>query len=68
KKQIDEVVASGKLAHLVKDIRQTNQRNGSQGRNIVKVINMIREGGNPKRSFEEEMSGLMDELTFLAIP
>ncbi|GJT93724.1 hypothetical protein Tco_1082569 [Tanacetum coccineum] len=54
KKQIEEVVASGKLAHLVKDIRRTNQRNGSQGRYNVKVINMIRKGGNRKRSFEEE--------------
>ncbi|GKG44399.1 hypothetical protein Tco_0485837, partial [Tanacetum coccineum] len=26
KKQIDEAVASGKLAHLVKDIRRNNQR------------------------------------------
>ncbi|GJY20665.1 hypothetical protein Tco_0393231 [Tanacetum coccineum] len=31
KKQIEEVMASGKLAHLVKDIRQGNYRNGSQG-------------------------------------
>ncbi|GKB55849.1 hypothetical protein Tco_0912035 [Tanacetum coccineum] len=30
KKQIEEVMASRKLAHLVKDIRRTNQRNGSQ--------------------------------------
>ncbi|GJX90690.1 hypothetical protein Tco_0344016 [Tanacetum coccineum] len=54
KKQIEEVVASGKLAHLVKDIHLNNQRSGSQGRNNVKVINMIREGGNCKRPFEEE--------------
>nr|GFA37121.1 reverse transcriptase domain-containing protein [Tanacetum cinerariifolium] len=38
---IEEVVASRKLAHLVKDIRQSSQRNKSQGRNGVKVINMI---------------------------
>ncbi|GJS35293.1 retrovirus-related pol polyprotein from transposon TNT 1-94 [Tanacetum coccineum] len=68
KKQIEEVVASGKLAHLVKDIRQNNQRNGNQGRNGVKIINMIREGGNRKRPFKEGRSGLTDELTFLAIP
>ncbi|GKF11857.1 hypothetical protein Tco_0049783 [Tanacetum coccineum] len=68
KKQIEEAVGSGKLAHLVKDIRQNNQKNGSQGRNNVKVINMIREGGNRKRPFEEERSGLTDELTFPAIP
>ncbi|GJT27483.1 reverse transcriptase domain-containing protein [Tanacetum coccineum] len=29
---------------------------------------MIREGGNRKRSFEEERSGLTDELTFPVIP
>ncbi|GJU34057.1 hypothetical protein Tco_1182411 [Tanacetum coccineum] len=63
KKQIEEVVASGKLAHLVKDICQNNQKNGSQGRNNVKVKTMIREGGNRKRPFEEKRSGLTDELT-----
>ncbi|GJZ67004.1 hypothetical protein Tco_0630244 [Tanacetum coccineum] len=68
KKQIEEVVASGKLAHLVKDIRRNNQKNESQGRNNVKVINMIKEGGNRKRPFEGERSGLTDELTFLATP
>nr|GEW27224.1 reverse transcriptase domain-containing protein [Tanacetum cinerariifolium] len=41
--KIEEVVASGKLAHLVKDIRWNNQRIGNQGRNGVKVINIIRE-------------------------
>ncbi|GJV66787.1 hypothetical protein Tco_1482296 [Tanacetum coccineum] len=68
KKQIKEVVASGKLAHLVKDIRQNNQRNRNQGRNGVKVINMIKEEGNHKMPFEERKSGLMNELTFLVIP
>ncbi|GJW07625.1 reverse transcriptase domain-containing protein [Tanacetum coccineum] len=68
KKQIEEAMASRNLAHLVKDIRRTNQRNGSQGRNNVNFINMIREGGNRKRTFEEERSGLTDELTFPVIP
>ncbi|GKD92451.1 hypothetical protein Tco_1372288 [Tanacetum coccineum] len=68
KKQIEEVVASGKLAHLEKDICQNNQQNGNQGRNGLKVINMIREEGNRKRPFEEGRTGLTDELTFLAIP
>ncbi|GKA14153.1 reverse transcriptase domain-containing protein [Tanacetum coccineum] len=67
KKQIEEDVVSRKLAHLVKDIRRNNQRNGSQGRNNVKVINMIRGGRNRKRPFEGERSGLTDELTFQAI-
>ncbi|GJT77337.1 hypothetical protein Tco_1044062 [Tanacetum coccineum] len=39
---IEEVVASGKLAHLVIDIRPKNQRNGSQGKNNIKVINMAK--------------------------
>ncbi|GKC17954.1 reverse transcriptase domain-containing protein, partial [Tanacetum coccineum] len=68
KKQIDEVVASGKLAYLVKDICRNNQQSESHGRNTIKVINMIREGGNCKRPFEEGRSGLTDELTFSAIP
>ncbi|GKC11393.1 reverse transcriptase domain-containing protein [Tanacetum coccineum] len=54
KKQIEEVVALGKLAHLVKDICRNNHRNGSQGRNNIKVINMIRRGVNCKRPFERE--------------
>ncbi|GJZ85626.1 hypothetical protein Tco_0650965 [Tanacetum coccineum] len=68
KKQIEEAVTSEKLAHLVKDIRQNNQRNGNPGRNIIKVINMIRHEGNRKRSFEERRSDMMNELTFPAIP
>ncbi|GKA51611.1 hypothetical protein Tco_0744807 [Tanacetum coccineum] len=53
KKQIEEAVTLGKLAHIVKDIRRNNQVNGNPGRNGVKVINMIRQEGNRKRSFEE---------------
>nr|GEW98686.1 hypothetical protein [Tanacetum cinerariifolium] len=67
-KQIKEAVGSGKLAHLVNDIRRNNQRNGNQERNDIKVINMIREEGNHKRPFDEGGSGLMSELTFSAIP
>ncbi|GJY22619.1 hypothetical protein Tco_0396277 [Tanacetum coccineum] len=40
KKQIEEVVTSEKLNHLVKYIRQGNQGNGSQGQGGMKVINM----------------------------
>ncbi|GKB12784.1 hypothetical protein Tco_0846707 [Tanacetum coccineum] len=68
KKQIEEVVASGKLAHLVKDIRQNNQRSENRGKNSVKIINMIREGENRKSPYEEGRSGLTDELTFPGIP
>ncbi|GKC95294.1 reverse transcriptase domain-containing protein, partial [Tanacetum coccineum] len=53
KKKIWEAVALGKLAQFVKDIRRNNQQNGNQGRNGVKIMNMIREEGNHKRPFEE---------------
>ncbi|GKC40872.1 hypothetical protein Tco_1053256 [Tanacetum coccineum] len=68
KKQTEEAIASGKLAHLVKDIRQNNHQSGSQARNNVKVINMIRGEGSRKRSVEGERSDPTDELTFPAIP
>nr|GEV83771.1 reverse transcriptase domain-containing protein [Tanacetum cinerariifolium] len=68
KKKIEEVVASKKLANLVKDIRRANQRNARQGRNSAKAINMIREGGNYKRSFKERRFSLINELTFPAVP
>nr|GEZ39308.1 hypothetical protein [Tanacetum cinerariifolium] len=58
---------SGKLTHLVKDIRQNNQRNKNPGRSGVKVKNMIRQEENRKRSFKEKRSGVMIELTFPAI-
>ncbi|GJR43831.1 hypothetical protein Tco_1311934 [Tanacetum coccineum] len=68
KKQIEEAIASGKLAHLVKDICWSNQKSGNQRRNDVKVINMIAGGRNCKRPYEEKRSGLTKELTFQAIP
>ncbi|GKB50962.1 reverse transcriptase domain-containing protein [Tanacetum coccineum] len=43
-------------------------RRNMGGRNGEKVINMIREGENCKRPFEEGRSGLTDELTLPAIP
>ncbi|GJR39130.1 hypothetical protein Tco_1214814 [Tanacetum coccineum] len=67
KKHIKEAVASRKLAHMVKDIRQGNQRNGSQGRNNVKVINMINGERNHKRPYEGERTSLTKELTFPVI-
>nr|GEV04793.1 reverse transcriptase domain-containing protein [Tanacetum cinerariifolium] len=48
-------------------VEMNNQKNGSQGRNNVKVINMIRHEGNLKRPFEGERSGLTDELTVPSI-
>ncbi|GKD23780.1 hypothetical protein Tco_1225483 [Tanacetum coccineum] len=40
KKQIEEEVASGRLAHLVKDIRQGSQKSKGSANRIEKVINM----------------------------
>ncbi|GJS33212.1 hypothetical protein Tco_0531594 [Tanacetum coccineum] len=68
KKQIKEVVASGKLAHLVKDILQRSQRNRGQGHGNVKVINMVGLRGSRKRPYEVEEPGLTDEISFLTIP
>nr|GEV02196.1 hypothetical protein [Tanacetum cinerariifolium] len=68
KKHIEEVVASIKLTHLVKDICRNNQRNGGQGRSNIKFINMIRGGRSQKRPFKEERFGLTEELTIPVIP
>ncbi|GJS03229.1 hypothetical protein Tco_0319737 [Tanacetum coccineum] len=40
KKQIEEAVASGRLAHLVKDIRQGGQKGKGSAKGKEKVINM----------------------------
>ncbi|GJX93818.1 hypothetical protein Tco_0348404 [Tanacetum coccineum] len=68
KKQIRDVLASGKLAHLVKDIRQDNQRNRSQRRGNVKVINKLGLGGSRKRPYNVEGPRFTEETIFLAIP
>ncbi|GKB64138.1 hypothetical protein Tco_0920324 [Tanacetum coccineum] len=66
-KQIEETVASGKLAHLVKDICRGNQRNGSQGRGGTKIINMVGFRGSRKRPYEMKRPELTKEIAFLAI-
>ncbi|GKF28903.1 hypothetical protein Tco_0095245 [Tanacetum coccineum] len=45
KKQIEEAVALGRLAHLVKDIRQSGQKNKGSAKGKEKVINMVRSQG-----------------------
>ncbi|GJT83311.1 hypothetical protein Tco_1057653 [Tanacetum coccineum] len=67
KKQIEEAVASRKLAHLVKDIRQGNQRNRSHRRRGVKVINMVGSGGYRRRPYEMAEPRVMEEIVFSAI-
>ncbi|GJR87490.1 hypothetical protein Tco_0211501 [Tanacetum coccineum] len=68
KKQIEDDVESGKLAHFVKYIRQGNQRNKGQGRGNIKVINMVGLGGNRKRPYEMEGPRLTKEIAFPTIP
>nr|GEV04967.1 ribonuclease H-like domain-containing protein [Tanacetum cinerariifolium] len=68
KKQIKDVVASGKLARLVKGIRQGNQRSRGQGCGNVKVINMVGLEGNRKRPYKIEGPRMMEEIAFLVIP
>nr|GEV26442.1 hypothetical protein [Tanacetum cinerariifolium] len=64
KRRIEEEVASRKLAHLVKDIRQGNQQNRGHVKGSVKVINMIITGRGHKRPYEAGRSGLMEEIAF----
>ncbi|GJU67848.1 hypothetical protein Tco_1254107 [Tanacetum coccineum] len=46
KKQIKEAVASGRLAHLVKDIRHGGQKSKGSTKGKEKVISMVRSQGN----------------------
>ncbi|GJT70334.1 hypothetical protein Tco_1029620 [Tanacetum coccineum] len=52
KKQIEEAVASGRLAHLVKDIRQGGQKGKGSAKGKEKVINMVKSQGHRKRPYE----------------
>ncbi|GJX08978.1 hypothetical protein Tco_0198837 [Tanacetum coccineum] len=65
---IEEVMASEKLVHLMKDIRRGNQRNRGQGRGNLKVINMVNAGGSRKRPYETGRPRLKEEITFPPIP
>ncbi|GKB41007.1 hypothetical protein Tco_0885949 [Tanacetum coccineum] len=68
RRQIEEAVASGKLAHLVKDIHRGNQKNESQGRGGMKVINTVGIKRSRKRPYEMEKPRRTEEITFPAIP
>ncbi|GJS49602.1 hypothetical protein Tco_0599723, partial [Tanacetum coccineum] len=52
KKQIEETVASGRLTRLVKDIRQSGQKNKGSAKGKEKVISMVRSQGYQKRPYE----------------
>nr|GEV76480.1 hypothetical protein [Tanacetum cinerariifolium] len=52
KKQIEEAVALGRLAHLVKDIKKGGQKSKGSAKGKEKVINMVRSQGYRKRPYE----------------
>ncbi|GJW22869.1 hypothetical protein Tco_0033491 [Tanacetum coccineum] len=53
KKQIEEAVASGKLAHLVKDIADTTSGNGYQDRTVEERVQGLWKGGGTMGQREE---------------
>ncbi|GKG11962.1 hypothetical protein Tco_0346199, partial [Tanacetum coccineum] len=65
---IEEAVASERLAHLVKDIRQGGQKSKGSAKGKEKVINMVRSQGYRKRPYER-VEHLMDSaITFPSVP
>ncbi|GJV50350.1 hypothetical protein Tco_1440562 [Tanacetum coccineum] len=68
KKQIEEAVASGRLAHLVKDIRQGGQKGKGSAKGKEKVINMVRSQGYRKRPYERVEHWMDNAITFPSVP
>ncbi|GJZ56216.1 putative nucleotidyltransferase, ribonuclease H [Tanacetum coccineum] len=68
KKQIEEAVASGRLAHLVKDIRQGGQKSKGSAKGKEKVINMVRSQGYRKRPYERVEHWMDNAITFPSVP
>ncbi|GJW23967.1 reverse transcriptase domain-containing protein, partial [Tanacetum coccineum] len=68
KKQIEEAVASGRLAHLVKDIRQGGQKGKGSAKGKEKVINMMRSQGYRKRPYERVEHWMDNAITFPSVP
>nr|GEU65014.1 reverse transcriptase domain-containing protein [Tanacetum cinerariifolium] len=68
KKRIKEAVASGRLAHLVKDIRQGGQKSKGSTKGKEKVINMVRSQGYRKRPYEMVEHWMDNAITFPPVP
>ncbi|GKF49845.1 hypothetical protein Tco_0143096 [Tanacetum coccineum] len=68
KKQIEEAVASGRLAHLVKDIRQGGQKSKGSAKGKEKVINMVRSQGYRKRPYERVKHWMDNAIAFPSVP
>ncbi|GKA42498.1 putative nucleotidyltransferase, ribonuclease H [Tanacetum coccineum] len=68
KKQIEEAVASGRLAYLVKHIRQGGQKSKGSAKGKEKVINMVRSQGYQKRPYEKVEHWMDNAITFPPVP
>ncbi|GKD33624.1 reverse transcriptase domain-containing protein [Tanacetum coccineum] len=68
KKKIEEVVSSGRLAHLVKDIRQGGQKGKGPAKEKEKVINMVRSQGYQKRPYERVKHWMDNAIAFPSMP
>ncbi|GJV15546.1 hypothetical protein Tco_1360869 [Tanacetum coccineum] len=68
KKQIEEAVASRRLAHLVKDIRQGGQKGKGSAKGKEKVINMVRSKGYWKMPYERVEHWMDNVIAFLSVP
>ncbi|GKA25596.1 hypothetical protein Tco_0711705 [Tanacetum coccineum] len=68
KKQIEEAVASGRLAHLVKDIRQSGQKNKGSAKGKEKVISMVRSQRYRKRPYKRVEHWMDNTIAFSSVP
>ncbi|GJW06741.1 reverse transcriptase domain-containing protein [Tanacetum coccineum] len=64
KKQIEEAVAPGRLAYLVKDIRQGGQKSKGSTKGKEKVINMVRSQGYRKRPYNRVEHWMDNAIAF----
>ncbi|GJR50210.1 reverse transcriptase domain-containing protein [Tanacetum coccineum] len=65
---IEEAVASGRLAHLVKDIRQGGQKGKGSAKGKEKIINLMRSQGYRKRPYERVEHWIDNAITFSSVP
>lgn len=68
KKHIEEAVASGELAHTVKDNCQGGQKKKGAAKGKGKVINMVRSYGYQKRPYKRLEYWMDNEIVFLYVP
>nr|GEV11415.1 reverse transcriptase domain-containing protein [Tanacetum cinerariifolium] len=64
KKHIEEAATLGILAHLVKDIRQSGQKNKGSAKGKEKVINMVSPQGYRKRHYKRVDHWMDNAITF----